>query len=152
EFLQNHGADAFRELVKQATDVLSYKLAACIARHGLETAGGREAVLQEMLELLAESRNLQGNPREDRILQWLSQRLLTKEEPLRQTLQKVRQDRARRAPARGMQQENAASAPREIAFLRGQRSRHDLIESELLEILFTEPQWADEIRRHVSAS
>jgi DNA primase len=151
EFLQKFGADAFRELVKSATDVLDYKLARVVARHGLETAGGREAVLQEMLETVAEGRELAGTPREDRILQWLSQRLLTKEETVRRTLQKHRSDRERRVSARPMQAEAQKRVePRRIDFLLGKRTRHDLLEGELLEILLTAPEWADEVRWRVS--
>lgn len=154
EFLQKFGADAFRELVKSATDVLDYKLARVVARHGLETAGGREAVLQEMLETVAEGRELAGTPREDRILQWLSQRLLAKEEIVRRTLQKLRSDRERRVSARPVQQsdarDGAVAEPRRIDFLFGKRTRSDQLESELLEILLTEPEWTDDVRRQVS--
>jgi len=153
DFLAQHGADAFRQLVQEAVEAWEYKLRLCIEQHGFGSIDARKAVLDQMLELIAQAPRLAGSDRENLILSRLAHRVGLSEQAVRKSLKEIRRKASgaprgdRRALAAGGEE---ARPTRFFSGPNGRPSRDDLMESELLEIVFAQPSVVEEIRRDVS--
>lgn len=146
DFLQQFGADALREQLDDAVEAWEHKLRLSVGQYGLDSIDARHRVLDDMLELISHDPRLAGTARENLILNTLAQRCLLDERSVRQRLKGIRQKRAGKAVsvAAGAPQGNGAAPP-----LLNPKSRDDLLEAELLEIVFAAPETVETIRREV---
>ncbi len=135
EYLAAHGVDALRSLMSSALEAWEFKYRQLLQKHGVDTLGSRQAVLDEMLSLLGQASNLTGTVREDSLLGRLSQMLRIHEMTVRSRLKGIR---SKKAPSA-----NAGAAPAEnddlLRLLSGRLTKHEKLEAEILEILFVVP-------------
>ena len=148
DYLQQFGADALREQIDGATEAWEYKLRLSMEQYGLDSIDARQRVLDEMLELISHEPRLSGTARENLMLSTLAQRCLLDERAVRQRLRDVRQKRRGKVAAphfAGGSSDNAAPAKPLV----DPKNRDDLLESELLQILFVAPELVDTVRQEV---
>ncbi|WP_437228074.1 DNA primase [Planctomicrobium sp. SH661] len=140
EYLAAYNADEFRQLVQGAPEAWEFQFRAARAEHGGETIDGRQRILEEMLQLLAQVPHLEGSLRESLLIANLSQRLMLSEEVIRERLKAIRTGGSR--PVRVNQ--NAVKAPetsREVQRILGQRmNRDERLEYDLLELILAAPE------------
>ncbi len=144
EFLADRGADALRTLVENAPEALDFKLRCLQAKYPAKTLDGRQRILEEMLEVLAAAPKMAQHVREGLLLAALAERLGLREEQVRERLQEVRTQAARRAPRLADTPEPEEARPQmrpnETARLyAGRLTLSDRLECELLEVLVTAP-------------
>lgn len=178
EFLFANSVDEFRRQIESAAEAWDFKLQSEIHRHGLESIDARHRVLTSMLELLALVPKLRGSAKEDVILNRLASRTLLSEQIVRQRLAEARSARpngmlpnhniaAAASPQRGPEttarkmgatasqlghkslRVDGVVANQGLCFQDRSLSRGDLMECELLEIIFTDPSTLDVIRREI---
>jgi len=150
DYLSEQGADAFRQLIENALEAWEYKLQLCLNRYGVESLDSRDRVLHEMLELLSQVSGLSGQSREGLILGRLSQRLGVAERTVRETLKQLRKKAAGRAAV--MTQVDSETQRRKLELFSGRNgkpNKHELLECELLEIIFTSADTIDAIRQQI---
>ncbi len=155
DFLEEQGFEAFQQLVEQAPEAWEHKLTVTTKRYGLESIDGRQRVLDEMLALLAVVPRLAGTAREDLILSRLAQRVLMPERQVRQRLRETRNQQSQRNNRNQNQQVNGQEA-----FLASNlpdsnnrqetNTKDDLIERELLEIVFAVPETIGTIQSEIA--
>lgn len=154
DYLQTHGADAFRQLIASAPEAWDYKLLRATERYGYDTVDGGQRILGEMIELLALSPGLAGTAREDILLGKLSRKLGMPERKLRQTVsdarRRAKQPRAQTvvpAPVAGMPEPEyiEQSIPNEQPSL-----KHERLEREILEIIFAAPESVQRISEEIA--
>lgn len=139
DYIETHGPQALNELIENAPEALEYKLQAAVARNGVESIDARERVLDEVLELIGQTPKRATGTREDAILGRLSVRLGVDERKLRARLHELRQTLANRTSVnnpntyRVDSEEVAANS----GFFDSKLTKDDLVECELLEIIFT---------------
>lgn len=160
EFLMEHGPAAMERLVETAPEVAEYELRLLISRYGVETVDGRRRVLDGMLELLVLSPGIMGTEKEKLLISWLPPRLRLPEEDVRKRLSELRGQKKnpvsrpaeRKVPAIESSGEAARNVRRRsILSLQQTQSKDDLLESELLQLLFTSPDMIDLVRREIGA-
>ncbi len=155
DFLKSDGPEAFERLVDQAPEAWEFRLGFEIQKTGVETVDAQERVLNEMTTLLAGVPGLRGTAREDLILGRLATRLRMQEGTVRSQLQRARSQEQRSArPVQRVDRAEQGGAeavqPEEkIEFHRRPLSKDDRLEAELIEVLLTEPQLAEEARLHI---
>jgi DNA primase len=155
DFLKTDGPEAFERLVDLAPEAWEFRLGFEIQKTGVETVDAQERVLNEMTTLLAGVPGLRGTAREDLILGRLATRLRMQEATVRSQLQRARSQEQRSArPVQRVERTEQAGAempqPEEkIEFHRRPLSKDDRLEAELIEVLLTEPQLAEDARQHV---
>lgn len=154
EFLTEYGAEALRELVEQAPEAWDYQLQQLAREHGLDTVDGRMQVATGLLSLMAVASDLTGTVREGLLLQSIAHRVGVKEEDLRRRLKELRSGSqaaraisARKVSADGSTDDQVRVARRrQIESLQRHASKDDLLECELLAILFTAPDKIEQVR------
>lgn len=153
DFLEEQGREAFQKQVDQAPEAWDYKLRTAIDRYGLEALDARQRVLEEMLEMLSQVPRLSGTVREDMMLGSLSRRLAVPEPTVRQRYGEQRRRRSRGSvPAAGSRVRiDAADDPLSASGLPTKANKQDLLECELLEVIFAAPEWIEHIQAQVSA-
>jgi len=153
EFLDAHGVEAFERLIEQAPEAWEFQV-----RHSLQTYGatvdGRLQALEELLTLLTIVPGMSGSVRESLLLSRISQRLGVQEEISRRRLREMRTDRTagarRKVSAVGAVTSEDQTARREAVVSLQQRSRKDdLLETEILQLLFTAPHTIERVRQEV---
>lgn len=151
EYLEREGTDAFRRLIDAAPEAWDHKFRLEVERDGVESIESRHRVLEAMLELLGQVPQLAGTAREDIIVAKLSQRLSLAEQTVRKRLIELRKTRPSSAPAAGgkAQRVDVGAPDQSTQWLR-HPSKDELVELELLEIIFSAPETIDAIRRHVA--
>ena len=158
EFLQARGPAALRKLIDAAPEVAEYQLRLLMARHGTETVDARMRILDGMLQLLIVSSGIAGTVKEDLLIGRLPQRLGLSESDVRKRLKELRgQDRERlirsnerRVSATESTGESLQHRWRQtILSLQQSQSKDDLLECELLQLLFTSPDMIDAVRREI---
>lgn len=153
EFLEEHGVDAFENLITQAPEAWEYFLQRCLATHGKTVEGQRQA-LDEMLQLLTVVPGLSGSVRETVLLSRVAQRLRVREEMVRSRLREMRTGRkvspARKVPAADvLESDDAANRRASAVSLQQSRQKDDLLETEILQVLWTAPHTIQQIRQEV---
>lgn len=100
DYLNEHGPEPFRELLRGAREAWEFKYRRVMERYGVDSIDSRHRVLQEMLEILAEVPVAPGGSlagkwaeREQIILGGLAQRLKLSEGFIRQRLDEARHNR-----------------------------------------------------------
>lgn len=153
EFLDQHGVTAFEALIEQAPEAWEFQLQHSLRVHG-DSVDGRAQALDELLRLLDVVPGLAGTSREQLLVARISQRLLVREELTRRRLQDLRAGRntapRRKLPA-GETTVAADLTARKEAIERLQRAprKDDLLETEILQLLFTAPHLVARIQREV---
>lgn len=153
EFLDAHGVTAFEGLIEQAPEAWEYHLRHSLKAHG-DSVDGRLRALDEMLNLLTIVPGMAGTVRENVLVARVAQRLNVREELGRRRLQELRTGGASPSRRKLSADESPVadeSAARREAILSLQRHprKDDLLESELLQILFTAPHTIGQIRQTV---
>ena len=150
DYLSEQGAYAFRQLIENSQEAWEYKLQLCLNRYGVESLDSRDRVLNEMLELLSQVPGLSGQSREGLILGRLSQRLGVAERTVRETLKQLRKKAAGRAAVTTrIDSETQPPKPALFQGRNGKPNKHELLECELLEIIFTTADWMSVIRQEI---
>ena len=140
DFVSRAGSSAFNELANEAPEAIDYKFDRCVARHGTDSINAREQVRDETLDLLVQCQHLDGTDRMDMILGKLARKLVTEEWRIRNRLEELRQQVARRQ--RFQPEELPQPAPISTA---------SKVENEVLEILFTQPDLFNAIRSEIGS-
>lgn len=165
DFLKTDGPATFERLVDQAPEAWEFRLNYEIEKTGIATIDAQERVLGEMTSLLAGVPGLRGTAREDLILGRLATRLRMQETTVRSQLARARsqhQPARRRPPARtsvaggpggsepsGTESGSVPAGEEKIEFHRRPLSKDDRLEAEMIEVLLTEPQLAEDVRMHI---
>lgn len=151
DYLKTHGTEAFQALVDKAPEAWEFRFNYEVRKNGLDTINARETVVTEMLNLLAGAADLRGTAREDIILTRLAPRLQLTEAAIRNQLQRLRSgSRPQQIQTRPAQEEQPAAVQEErIEFHRRPLTKDDRMECELLEILFTDPELAEQTRQEI---
>jgi len=123
----------------------------CLNRYGVASLDARDRILNEMLELLSQVPGLSGQNREGLILGRLSQRLGVAERTVRETLKQLRKKAAGRVGVTTrFDSETQQPKPELFQGRSGKSNKHELLECELLEIVFTSAEWIGVIRQEIS--
>lgn len=150
EYLEEHGADELRSLLRQSVEAWEYKYRLVVERYGLDSIDSRHRVLQEMLEILAEvpvtpGTGLAGTwrEREQVILGRLAQRLKVGEGFIRDRLSDLRTSQQQRGAAPQPVPASVRTEPAADWSLPARPSRDERAELDLLLALFTHPRQAE---------
>jgi len=161
EFIDQRGGDALLELAEAAPEASEYQLRLLLNRYGTTTVDARQRVLDGMLNLIMWSPGIAGTIKEDFILGKLPQRLGLSEVEVRRRLKDLRRQQtvqtsrvAERkvdadAPADDHEQRQLKQA---IDSLQRTANGDDLLECELLQMLFTHPHLTDRVRREIGTN
>ena len=151
DYLKTNGTEAFQTLVVKAPEAWEFRFNFEVKKHGLDSINSRETVVTEMLQLLAGASDLQGTAREDIIVGRLAPRLQLAEDAIRNQLRRIRSgNRPQQFQTKPVQEEQPAVEQEErIEVHRRPLSKNDRMECELLEILLTEPELAEQTRQEV---
>jgi DNA primase len=131
-----------------------------MSRYGVDTLDTRQRVLDGMLELLAVSSGVAGSRKENDLISRLPLRLRLPEVDVRKRLSELRGQKKspssrpseRKVSAVGANGEAGEIARRQsILSLQQTQSKDDLLESELLQLLFTSPDMIDVVRSEIGA-
>lgn len=158
EFLEERGSEAMQRLVDSAPEVFEYELRLLIGRFGTETMDSRMRILDGMLQLLIVSPGIAGTVKEDLLIGRLPQRLGLSESDVRRRLKELRGQHQSR-PIRPVERRVSATEStgddaqlqrrRMILSLQQSPTKDDLLECELLQLLFTSPVMIEVIRREI---
>ena len=160
EFLAERGVAAMERLIETAPDVGEYELRLLMNRYGVETLDARKRVLDGMLELLVVSPGVAGTDKEKLLISRLPPRLRLPEEDVRKRLAELRGQKKtsssrsaeRKVPATESTGEaTQANRKRIILSLQQTQSKDDLLESELLQLLFTSPGMIGDVQRGIGS-
>ena len=151
DYLKTNGTEAFQNLVDKAPEAWEFRFNYEVKKNGLDSINSRETVVTEMLSLLAGASDLQGTAREDIILTRLAPRLQLTEGAIRNQLQRIRSgNRPQQFQTKPAQEEQPAIEQEErIEVHRRPLTKNDRMECELLEILLTEPELAEQTRQEI---
>ncbi|MCY2965651.1 MAG: hypothetical protein NT069_18810, partial [Planctomycetota bacterium] len=160
DYLNDHGADALRELLRNSTEAWEYKYRQVVERYGLDSIDSRHRVMQEMLEILAEVPVAEGaglaakwKEREQIILGRLAQRLKVGEAFIRDRLSDLRTSQQQKGLApRPVERpvEEPLPVTNTIPPLPKKPSRDERAEIDLLMALFTHPAQASRAAKELS--
>ncbi|MEZ6035301.1 MAG: DNA primase [Planctomycetaceae bacterium] len=145
DYLETHSSEEFYQLINTAPEAWEYKLQSILRRTDSQSVAGRQQILNQMVEFLAESQGLAGTVREDMILRSVCWRVQVDERTARQQLKDLRDKTDRKSPfRRDADRQPTGNGPRpENAMERAER--------EMLEIILTCPETIDFIRHHIGA-
>lgn len=158
EFVEAQGLSSLQKLIDTAPEVAEYELRLLINRHGIETVDSRMRILDGMLQLLVLTPGIAGTVKEDLVIGRLPQRLGLSESDVRKRLQELRggnQNRLIRVGERKVPvteptgEATQQQRRRSILSLQQSQSKDDLLECELLQLLFTSPGIVDSIRQEI---
>lgn len=172
EFLDDAGGEALTRLINTAPEAWEFAFQVAQVKHGIDTIDGRARTLEEMLNLLAKVPSMAENVKEGLFIANLAQRLAVPEQKVRDRLKELRQLGSRR-PTRvdrepedrrgeGISGDLAANAPVRDAIaqqvlsdairrlMRGQQSKDDKLECDLLEMVVADPTVLPDVRRVLS--
>jgi DNA primase len=152
DYIGRHGAESFQRLIDQAPEAFDFAFDTLRNKYGLTTVDGRQRILSELMDLLAAVPRLARNVRQDLLLQRTAERLGIAEEVVRRQYQEWSRPAPRRsaAPSPAQSRIDAAETPPHVQrLLRGQPTRDDRLECELLQCLLAAPQWTSVVRREI---
>lgn len=145
DYLETHSSGEFYKLVNTAPEAWEYKLQSVLKRTDSQSVAGRQQILNQMMEFLAESQGIAGTVREDMILRSVCWRVQVDERTARQQLKEIRNKTDKKSTFRrdADRQPTRAAVRPENAMERAER--------EMLEIILTCPETIDFIRHHIGA-
>jgi DNA primase len=157
EYIDQRGGEALLQLVDEAPEAFEYQLRLLLERHGKTTLDARQRVLDGMLTLLSLSPGIVGTVKEDLLVGKLPQRLGLTELEVRRRLKQLRSQQpstgriSGRKVTAGEPGDDVEQLRRKQAIDSLQRSanKDDLLECELLQLLFTHPDMIDAVRRGI---
>ena len=144
DILLQHGPESFLNRIETAPEAWEYKLRLIIERYGLGSIDGRDRILKEMLDLIAQIPRLTGTSREALMLAKLAERVGLPEETIRQHYRETKRQQqeksryrteSRRAPEATRPSSAAVQQPAKRS-----TGKQRTIERELLEIVFAAPE------------
>ena len=139
DYLEQAGAEAFRELVRKAPQAWDFRLRMAQAKHGLDSIDGRQRVLEEMLTVLAQVPALASSVREPLLIASLAQKFAISEEGIRRQLKEVRSGVASRFRVEKHAAEGSSFADEVRQIISGRLSAGDRVECDLLQNLLAVP-------------
>lgn len=145
DYLEEHSAEDFRKLIDTAPEAWEYKLQSVLRRTDATSVAGRQQVLNQMLDFLAESQGLAGTVREDMILRNVCWRVQVDERTARQQLNELRNKTQKKGTFRRDANQRTAGVPSRT------ENAMERAEREVLEIILTCPETIDLIRHHIGA-
>ncbi|MEZ5941566.1 MAG: DNA primase [Planctomycetaceae bacterium] len=149
DFLELNGGDALAKLVDNAPEAWEFSFQAARLRHGIDTIDGRSRILEDMLALLAQVPDMATNVKEGFLIANLAQRLGVSEQSVRDRIKEVR--RTQHARPQQVIEEQPEDHEQDVKrLLRGQFSRDDRLECDLLEIMLATPAAVPFVRRALS--
>lgn len=180
DYLNEHGREAFEQLLDTAVEAWEFTLQRSVQQLGVESVDSRQRILQEMATLIASVPGLQGTSREAMIVSGVARRLLTDERVVQTELQQARgknQQRTRLTNNKPAFNKNAnpnhtpysgsdippdfpgdddaetqADDARQSSAGKYQSStKDDVVEHELLEIVLAVPALVDRLQREIGA-
>ncbi|WLD15439.1 DNA primase [Planctellipticum variicoloris] len=160
EYLSAYGTAAFQELIRTAPEAWEYQQRVFVERFGTESSDGRLRVLEGLLELLVLAPGVAGTVKENALLSRLPVRLGIAEGEIRKRLGELRRvrdgrsetSRVRKVAVDGPGDGEAQVALREeIVSLQRSQRKDDLLECELLQVLFTCPPMIAEVVSEIGA-
>ncbi|MGE4003117.1 MAG: toprim domain-containing protein, partial [Planctomycetaceae bacterium] len=154
DFLANHGVDALGELIDKAPEAFDFVFGAYRRRFGIETIDSRQRIMNEVIGLLATVPQLSKNVREKLLLQRTAERLGIAEEVVHQQYQLARRGSVQKPAAQdaAVRRIDRAEFPEHAArILKGQPTRDDRLECELLQCLVAALSWTGRVRREIGA-
>ena len=161
EYIDQCGGDALLELADAAPEAFEYQLRLMLTRFGTSTVDARQRVLDGMLNLLTLSPGIVGTIKEDLLLGKLPQRLGLTELEVRRRLKQLRGQQATQ-PSRASERKISANGSSDdeeqrrrkqvIDSLQRTANGDDLLECELLQILFTHPHLTHHVRREIGTN
>lgn len=152
DYLSVHGTDTFRKLAAEAPEAWEFRFRSARVRYGMESIDGRQRILDEMLQVLAQVPGMSGSMRETLLVANVAQRMKVAEESIRGRLREIRsgQNSVRANSSETVQADKDAelqSAPSSLyrgAVMRlfdRQLSRDDRLECDLLQNLLAAPEY-----------
>lgn len=153
EFLDEHGVTAFESLIETAPEAWEFHVLHSLQVHG-NSVEGRRAALDDILQMMARIPGLRGSVREDVLIGRVAQRLGLREGIVRGRLGEFRSGvtspSRRKLPAA----ESPVAGPdlqrrQAVVSLQQSSRKDDLLETDLLQILFTAPHTIEQIRQEV---
>lgn len=135
EFLRANGTDAFRAICDTAPEAWEFRLNWEIAKRGSDAMSSQEAVLVELLKIVAQTRSLTGSVKESLILARLAARLAVPLPEIRGQLGRLRGDAK---PERQLSSKQSETI-----------TRDDMLESAVLEIMLTDAKFTEDIRQRI---
>lgn len=161
EYLDAHGVESFEQLLEQAPEAWEFRYRNCVSQNGVGTSASRLRVLEDMLALLSVSVGMAGSVKEKDLVGQLASRLSIPQRDVLDRLRQVRAGRgmqgggvgtaaARKVPA-GEPHETSAGSDRAAMVLSLQRHppKDDLLECEILQVLFTDPPKIRVVRQEI---
>jgi DNA primase len=147
EFLAAYNAEELVKRIADAPEAWEFQFRAAREQHGLDSVAGRQALLEEMLQLLTHVPDMQGSLRETLLIANLAQRLHLSEDSVRERLQVIRKSGSiRHQPVRDAVKPVERS--RDVARILNRRlSRDERLEYDLLEQILAAPQYASFVMR-----
>jgi len=142
DYLEQHTADDFQELIDSAPEAWEYKLQTVLSRHGTTSVHGMQQVLNEMLDFLAAGTGLYDTVREDLIMRRVCGLIQTDELRARQQLKELRRRNSTRRTFRQDKEHSRTVVP-------VLKTRLDRAERELLEIIVSCPQHTCYIKHQI---
>lgn len=149
EFIEERGADVFRELTKTAQEAWDYKFSAVRRQHGTDSLAARQRVLEDMLELLCVVPKMSEHVREGMLLRSLSQRLNLDEQEVRDRYRALRSGHKPTRIAAPPHNEPRRPHVEIERLLMGRATPGDRLELPLLESLCVDPANVSFLQRAV---
>jgi DNA primase len=145
DYLETHSSEDFNKLINTAPEAWEYKLQSILRRTDSQSVAGRQQILNQMMEFLAESQGLAGTVRETMIFSKLCRLIQIDEITARQQLEDYKKKNRKQSTfRRDADRQPTGVAPRpENAMERAER--------EILEIILTCPETINFIRHHIGA-
>lgn len=156
EFIEERGAEAFRELVSTAAEAWEYKFAAMRQKHGVNSVASRQRVLEEMLELLTIVPKMSEHVREGMLLSNLAQRLNIPEQQVRDRYKQIcskdpRTPEVRRAASAGHDEPRRPHIEVERLLI-GRATPHDRLELPVIEAYLSQPELLSFLQAELAAN
>ena len=158
EYVDQRGGDSLLALAEEAPEAFEYQLRLLTKRFGTTTLDGRQRLLDGMLNLLTLSPGIVNSTKEDLLLGRLPLRLGLSEQEVRRRLKQLR-GQQQVQPRGSSERKVTAGAPvddegqaqlqRAIDSLQRSANGDDLLECELLQLLFTHPEKTNSVRARI---
>lgn len=140
DYLETHGADAFRELAAKAPQAWDYFFKATQKKIGFDSIDSKQRVLDEMLRLLAQVPAMASSVREPLLIANLAQKMSVTEAATRKWLKEIRETGKRRIRVENHAVEERSFAA-EVQLITSDRlSSGDRVECDLLQNVLAAPE------------
>lgn len=140
DYLETHGADAFRELAGKAPQAWDYFFKATQKKIGFDSIDSKQRVLDEMLRLLAQVPAMASSVREPLLIANLAQKMSVTEEATRKWLKEIRETGNRRVRVENPAVETESFAA-EVQLITSDRlSSEERVECDLLQNVMAAPE------------